>query len=181
MKIIETGAEGLVLFEGPVHTDNRGYFMEVFKTSTHAPHIQNVKFDQDNLSWSKKGVIRGMHLQVRPNYQGKFIRCLSGSIVDFAVDLRKESKTFKKWFSVKLDSKLNQAFYIPPRFAHGFQALEDSLILYKCTTEYSPGLERGIRYDCPELAIKWPMPDQIIISEKDLVLPNLSGFDFDEL
>ncbi len=175
------GAEDLILFEGAVFPDNRGYFMELYKESQYSSYLPNLTFVQDNLSWSDRGVIRGMHLQIPPHEQGKLIRCLSGEIYDVVVDLRKNSKTFKKWFGVELSAKKNQALYVPYGFAHGFQALEDSLVVYKCTTEYAAKFERGIRYDSPELNIKWPIAEQRKVSDKDKILATLSEFNFDEI
>lgn len=181
MKTIETGCEGLTLIEGPIYPDSRGYFIELFKTSQYRELLPNVLFVQDNLSWSQKGVIRGMHLQISPALQGKFVRCLNGEILDVVVDIRKSSKTFKKWFSFNLSGKKNQALFVPPGFLHGFQALEDSLVLYKCTSEFSPKQERGIRYDCPILKIKWDTTVDHIVSDKDKILPTIDQFNFDEI
>lgn len=172
MKAIETGIDGLVLVENRVFEDSRGHFLEVFK----GPAFENLKlpvdFVQDNVSVSHKGVVRGMHFQVDPMAQGKLVRCLQGSVFDVAVDLRKGSKTYGRWYGVTL-KPTQQALYVPPGFAHGFQALEsNSMIYYKCTSLYSPTHEKGIRYDDPDLAIKWPIPSAGV-SEKDLILPLL--------
>ncbi len=181
MRVTEIEAEGLKLFEGSVYPDNRGFFLEMYRESQYTPALPNHTFPQDNLSWSHRGVIRGLHLQIPPHEQGKFIRCLSGKIYDVVIDLRKSSKTFKKWFGIELDGSKNQVLYVPTGFAHGFQALEDSLVVYKCTTEYAPKFERGIRFDTPELNIKWPLATSQNLSDKDRILPTLSEFNFNEL
>lgn len=181
MAVSNLGAKGLMLFEGPIFPDERGHFMELHKQSQFASHIPGISFIQDNLSQSKKGVIRGMHLQISPAQQGKFVRCLSGRIYDVVVDVRKNSETFKKVFAVELSGDKNQSLYVPSGFLHGFQALEDALVVYKCTAEFAPKLERGVRFDSPELKIKWPISDHKIVSDKDKILPSFSEFNFEEL
>jgi dTDP-4-dehydrorhamnose 3,5-epimerase len=181
VKVSELGAQGLTLFEGPIFPDSRGHFMELHKQSQFSSYIPETVFVQDNLSFSKKGVIRGMHLQISPGLQGKFVRCLEGRIHDFVVDVRKDSPTFKKLFGVELDGSKNQSLYVPPGFLHGFQALEDALVVYKCTYEFTPKLERGVRFDSPELKIPWPLSQPQIVSDKDRALPAFSEFNFDEV
>ncbi|HEX4924247.1 MAG TPA: dTDP-4-dehydrorhamnose 3,5-epimerase [Bdellovibrionales bacterium] len=172
MKLQPTPIDGLVLLENRIFEDSRGHFVEVYKNSVFRELGLPREFVQDNLSVSRKGVVRGLHYQIDPFAQGKLVRCLDGSLFDVAVDLRRGSKTFGKWYGVVL-KPTSQALYIPPGFAHGFQALEDqSLIYYKCTSEYAPAHERGLRFDDPELAIKWPLKPEGV-SEKDLKLPTL--------
>ena len=122
------------------------------------------KFYQDNISYSKKSVLRGLHFQKHPFEQGKLVQVLIGKIYDVAVDINKNSKNFGKWKGTELD--INKQLYIPPGFAHGFQALEDSIILYKCTNYYNKDSEYTIIYDDKDLNIKWPI-ENVIISEKD--------------
>jgi len=172
MKIIPTELEGLVTVESRVFEDARGHFLEAYKETDFNLRALPRDFYQDNISTSKKGVIRGLHFQVHPFAQGKLVRCFKGSIFDVAVDIRKKSKTFGKWHGVTL-SRPDHAIYIPPGFAHGFQALEEgTFVYYKCTALYSPEHEKGIRYDDPELAIHWPL-EGLALSEKDLKLPFL--------
>lgn len=166
--------QGLLLFSSNVFRDERGYFMESFKESAFlSENNPPLLFKQDNISSSKKGVLRGLHYQLPPHGQGKLVRVLQGKIWDVAVDIRKNSPTFKKWFGVELSEDNPKALYIPPGFAHGFVALEnDTLVLYKCTVEYEPKSERGIRWDDPGLNISWPLKDPIL-SSKDANYPFL--------
>jgi dTDP-4-dehydrorhamnose 3,5-epimerase len=171
MKIVPTDIDGLVVVENQVFEDSRGQFLEAYKELTFDQAHLPKAFVQDNISTSRKGVIRGLHYQVDPYAQGKLVRCFKGSIYDVAVDLRKGSKTYGRWHGVTL-GRPDLALYVPPGFAHGFQSLEEgSLVYYKCTTPYSPAFEKGIRYDDSDLAIRWPIEAGPIVSAKDLKLP----------
>lgn len=162
----------LLIVEPKVFPDHRGFFLELFKQSDFAPHIP-YPFPQVNLSFSVQRVIRGIHFQKAPHAQGKLVTVLNGRIWDVAVDLRPESPTFTRWFSVELSSETPRLFWIPPGFGHGFQVLSTSaLVLYKVTAEYHPDLDAGVRYDDPDLSIPWPLPDPIL-SDKDKNLPYL--------
>ena len=128
-------------------------------------------FVQDNHSLSKKNVIRGLHYQYNPKAQGKLIRVLKGAVIDIAVDIRKSSATFLKYFSMELSGENNKMLFIPPGFAHGFIALtNDTHLIYKCTEEYDPATDAGIRWNDPDIGIKWPVEDPIV-SKKDNILP----------
>lgn len=176
MKLLETKLQGLFLVEGKKFFDERGFFTEVFKKSTLEMLGVPSSYLQDNMSFSKKGVLRGLHLQKAPHAQGKFVRCLKGAIFDVAVDLRSGSKTYGQWQGFELSEDNNHILYIPEGFGHGFQALaDDNLVFYKCTKEYSSLGEVGVRYDDAELQIRWPMRDAII-SAKDLALGSLQEF-----
>ncbi|MGE3974936.1 MAG: dTDP-4-dehydrorhamnose 3,5-epimerase [Bdellovibrionales bacterium] len=162
--------EGVLLFDPVLHRDSRGYFVEVYKTSTFEKYLAR-SFVQDNLSMSSRGVIRGFHYQLDPRAQGKLVQCMTGSIYDVVVDVRQGSPTYGQWEGISLSSEGHQMLYVPEGFAHGFQALEDNTrVFYKCTSLYSKEHERGIRFDDPTLAVKWPLPAEKI-SPKDLELP----------
>jgi len=173
MKIIETGFKGLIIIKPTIHHDSRGYFFESFNQSVlkNAGIIFNPV--QDNESKSSKGVIRGLHYQLNPFAQAKLIRVAEGRIFDVALDLRKDSLTYGKWFGTELDSETKDQFLIPKGFAHGFSVLSDTAVIqYKCDNVYSPQNERGIALNDPALDINWKLGPVIpVISEKDLKLP----------
>jgi dTDP-4-dehydrorhamnose 3,5-epimerase len=166
MEISEFNIPGLKLITPKRFNDERGFFMESFQTHRYAEVIQE-HFVQDNISNSKKGVVRGLHLQQPPNAQGKLVQVLRGAVSDVALDLRKSSPTFGMHIQVEISAENGRQFYIPPGFAHGFQALEDDTIfLYKCTNFYAAADELTIRWDDPDLDIQWPI-NPSIISPKD--------------
>ena len=177
----KTFIEDLLVITPKIFSDNRGFFYENFKQSDFEKAGIKEKFVQDNHSLSAKGTLRGLHFQKKPFEQGKLVRCTKGLVWDVAVDLRKKSPTFGKYFSIELSEENKKMFYIPPGFAHGFLALSDNVeFLYKCTEEYSPKADAGIRWDDPEIGIKWPMDkNEVIISEKDALLPLLSQIKMD--
>ena len=168
-----TPLNGVVIIESKVFTDSRGYFMESFKLSDFRKAGIEFDFPQDNHSFSRTGVIRGLHYQKAPMEQGKLVSVISGKIFDVAVDLRLNSATFSRWFGTVLSEKNRTMLWIPPGFAHGFQALEDSHVYYKATNEFSPKDDAGVRWNDPAIAIKWPL-DNPVISEKDSGLPLLA-------
>ncbi len=164
---------GLVLVTPKAFGDSRGFFLESYKKSDFKNSGIDTEFIQDNHSLSKKGVLRGLHYQKAPYAQAKLVRVIKGSVYDVAVDIRKSSPTFRQWIAVELSDENNNMMYIPEGFAHGFTALTDDVhLLYKCSSEYSHEYDAGIRWDDPEINIKWPLIDPII-SDKDLVLPYL--------
>ena len=158
-----------------VFGDQRGFFMETYKESDFVKNGITAKFVQDNHSASTKGVLRGLHYQIEPASQGKLIRCVRGSIWDVAVDIRKGSPTFKKWFGIELSEENKKMLWIPPGFAHGFLVLSDyAEVVYKVSgSEYSPQHDRSIRWNDPDIGIKWPLKDELILSEKDAKAPFL--------
>jgi dTDP-4-dehydrorhamnose 3,5-epimerase len=165
--------DGLVLIEPRVFYDDRGFFMESFKDSDFRQNGIDGPFAQDNHSLSKKGVIRGLHYQLDPKAQGKLVRVIRGSVWDVAVDIRRDSPSYKKWLGFELSENNCLMLFIPPGFAHGFAAITDDVhLVYKCTTEYDQKLDAGIRWDDPELAVEWPIANPLV-SEKDRVLPFL--------
>ena len=169
MKIKETGFEGLYIIQPKVFSDSRGYFFESFKLETFL--MAGIPFNpvQDNESRSVFGVIRGLHYQLNPFAQAKLIRVVVGKIYDVAVDLRKNSLTFGKWYGVELDSENKTQFFIPKGFAHGFSVLSDiAVIQYKCDNLYQPQYEKGISVKDPDLAIDWLIENiEPVISNKD--------------
>ena len=166
----QTDLPGVLKIESKVFSDERGYFTESFKQSDFKEAGIEYNFSQDNQSFSKTGVIRGLHFQKYPNEQGKLVSVLSGEIFDVAVDIRPNSKTFSKWIGVILSEQNSSLLWIPPGFAHGFQALQDSHVYYKATNEFRPRDDAGIRWNDPTIAIKWPIQDSIV-SDKDSKLP----------
>jgi len=166
MDVLLTSLEGVLLVEPDVFHDNRGYFTEIYKKSGYNKLKIERDFVQDNLSYSIKGVIRGLHYQVKQK-QAKLIKVISGEIFDVAVDLRPDSPNFGKWESFILSDKNNRQIFIPEDFAHGFCVLSDEAeFLYYCTDYYHPQGERGIIWNDPDLAIPWPMPEPLL-SAKD--------------
>jgi dTDP-4-dehydrorhamnose 3,5-epimerase len=174
MKITETGFDGLFVVEPIIHADSRGYFMESFNSDSYRKAGIAFVPVQDNESRSGRGVIRGLHYQLRPFDQAKLIRVIEGRILDVALDIRKTSKTFGKWFGIELDSENKKQLFIPRGFAHGFSVLSEfATIQYKCDNLYRPGFERGISLNDPALGIDWNTDiSKAIISEKDIKSPH---------
>lgn len=172
MKIIQTNLPGLLILEPKIFTDQRGLFFESFNQKNFPDELQ-YQFIQDNESLSFKNVIRGLHYQLNPFAQAKLIRVPFGRIYDIALDLRKGSPGFGKWFGIELSSENKKQLYIPPGFAHGFSVLSDEAVVsYKCSEFYSPENERGIFCFDTSLKIDWQMDaGKAIISEKDRILP----------
>lgn len=167
MEFIETGIEGLLILKPKVFEDERGYFFESFNNMNFKNKGINVDFVQDNQSLSQKGVLRGLHFQNPPFAQGKLVRVITGSVLDVAVDIRKNSPTYGKSYSLELTEKNKLQFWIPPGFAHGFSTLEDNTIFsYKCTNYYNKASEGCILWNDPSLNIDWKV-EQPLLSEKD--------------
>lgn len=165
--------KGLIIVHPRVFPDERGYFLESYKASEYAEFGIEPPFVQDNQSHSLQGVVRGLHYQLPPHEQGKLVSVLAGRALDVAVDIRRGSPTFAQYFSIVLDALTPTLLYIPPGFAHGFAALSDEVhLLYKCTAEYHPRSERGIRWNDPRLAIEWQVSDPAV-SKRDSELPLL--------
>ena len=156
----------VILIEPVSYVDARGYFLEMFKSSSFGNNRIDLRFYQDNLSFSKRGTVRGLHFQKHPYEQGKLVSTITGSIFDVAVDLRVNSDTFGKYVFANLSEENHRSLWIPPGFGHGFMALEDSYVVYKVTTEYNAENDSGIVWDDPDIRIEWPdIPP--IISDKD--------------
>ena len=167
MNIIETSIPDLKIFEPKVFGDERGFFIETFRQS----HFENlgldVQFVQDNHSASSKGVLRGLHYQIKKP-QGKLVRVVSGEVYDVAVDLRKSSSTFGQHVGVHLSADNKRIFWVPPGFAHGFVVLSDKAeFVYKCTEYYAPEHDRSLLWNDPALNIDWPIDIEPELSEKD--------------
>ena len=174
----KTKLEGAVIVKPRVFPDNRGFAMESFKKSDFVKAGLPGDFVQDNHSQSTKGVLRGLHYQRGSAAQGKLVRCSVGAILDVGVDIRKDSSTFGQWIAVELSAANARQLYLPVGFAHGFFGLTDVVeVQYKCTAEYSPKDEAGIRWDDPQLAIAWGVKDPIL-SDKDKVWPLLKDAQF---
>ncbi len=167
----------VILVEPKVYPDDRGYFLESFKASDFLLNNIPNYFVQDNLSFSKQNVIRGMHFQKKPKEQGKLVSVIKGRVLDVAVDIRKESSTFMKWIAVELDDIQHAMLYIPEGFAHGFLSLSDEVVLvYKCTKEYDSKLDSGIRWDDPDIGIEWPINNPVVsMKDKNLAYLKYSG------
>jgi len=176
-KLIETDIEDLYIIEPTVFGDNRGYFLETYNARDFKEIGLDLKFVQDNESCSKKGVLRGLHFQYKYP-QGKLVRVIKGEVFDVAVDLRKNSKTYGKWYGVILSEENKRQFYVPEGFAHGFLVLSDMAVFtYKCTDFYHPEDEGGILWNDPDININWPLDrvEEVILSEKDKKWGNLKS------
>ena len=179
----ETGIRDLYVVEPTVYGDARGYFMETFNAEF-LPYVRHLdgspaSFVQDNESRSRHGVLRGLHFQTA-NPQGKLVRVIEGEVYDVALDLRRDSETFGKWYGVLLSAENKKQFYIPEGFAHGFCVRSESAaFVYKCTRLYDPSAEGGILWSDPALGIDWGIPaEKILLSEKDKKHPLLADLGF---
>ena len=181
MNIEQTFIQDLLVISPSVFEDARGYLFEAYNKSKFSDLGISIDFVQDNQSFSQKGTLRGLHYQNPPFAQTKLVRVLQGEIIDVAVDLRKDSPTFGKHFSVLLSAENKKQLLVPQGFAHGFSVLsETAVVLYKCDQYYNKESEGGIRFDDPTLAIDWQLrPDEVIVSEKDLVLPSFNAIDWE--
>jgi dTDP-4-dehydrorhamnose 3,5-epimerase len=172
MQVKPTGFDGLIEIYPDIFEDERGWFYEFYKDETFRKHHINYSFTQENQSFSKKGVVRGLHFQLSPYAQAKLVTALTGKVLDVVVDLRPGSKTFKQTYYCLLESEKRNMLMVPEGFAHGFAALEDSIFFYKCSNVYNKQSEAGIRWNDPELNIKWQVQEPIV-SAKDSHLPLL--------
>ena len=179
MKVETTGFEGLMVLTPSVFGDDRGYFFETYNRETHSKAGLDFQWVQDNQSHSKHGVIRGMHFQKSPFAQTKLVRALQGEILDVVVDLRKGEPTYGKSFSVILTAENKKQLLVPKGFAHGFSVLSDSAdVMYKCDALYNKQSESGLIFNDPSLQIDWKLSSsEMIVSEKDLILPVFDNID----
>ena len=173
IKLISTSFDDVMLFETTSYKDDRGSFKEAFNSEIH--QLTNINFIQDNESYSKYGVLRGLHFQESPCEQSKLVRVSYGMIQDVVVDIRPSSRTYGKWKSFELSSDNNYNLLVPKGFAHGFLVLsKEAVVNYKVDNYYDSTLDSGIRYDDEKLDIKWTLPlEDIILSDKDKNLSNL--------
>ncbi|MCX6189296.1 MAG: dTDP-4-dehydrorhamnose 3,5-epimerase [Bacteroidetes bacterium] len=168
-----TSFEGLIVIQPSVYADNRGYFFESYNKELFEANGLFLDFSQDNQSMSHQGALRGLHYQVPPFAQGKLVRVVRGAVNDIVVDIRRNSKTYGKYFSLKLSEENFTMLWIPTGFAHGFATLENNtLFSYKCTGVYNKASEGGILWNDPDLNIEWGI-DAPLLSEKDKVNPKL--------
>jgi dTDP-4-dehydrorhamnose 3,5-epimerase len=178
VEVKKTAIEGAFIIEPKVFGDDRGYFLEAYSQKRYQEAGIPGTFIQDNLSFSRRGVLRGLHFQ-NPNAQGKLVSAPMGEVFDVAVDIRKGSPTFGKWVGVHLSGQNKRQFWVPPGLAHGFVVLsETALFSYKCTEYYSPKDEHSILWNDPDIGIEWPISDGIQLSAKDvsgLKLKNILG------
>jgi dTDP-4-dehydrorhamnose 3,5-epimerase len=179
MKVETTGFEGLIVLTPSVFADDRGYFFESYNRDTQLKAGLDFQWVQDNQSHSKHGVIRGLHFQKSPFAQTKLVRALQGEILDVVVDLRKGEPTYGKSFSVILTAENKKQLLVPKGFAHGFSVLSDSAdVMYKCDALYNKQSESGLIFNDPSLQIDWKLSAaEMIVSEKDLVLPTFDSID----
>ncbi len=178
LKFTETKLKGCFILEPKIIKDERGYFMESFNEKTFSEGVgQKVTFIQDNQSFSSKGVLRGLHYQTGEHAQAKLVRVLQGEVLDVVVDLRPNSPTFGQYESVVLTAQNQTQFFIPRGFAHGFLVLsETATFFYKCDNFYNKESEGGLIYNDKSINIDWNFPiEQLIISEKDQILPNIDN------
>lgn len=175
MRVIKTDIDGVLIVEPEVFGDSRGYFMESYSQREFEREVAPVRFVQDNRSYSRYGVVRGLHYQREPYAQSKLVSCPVGKVLDVAVDIREGSPTYGKHVAVELSAENHRQLFIPKGFAHGFAVLsEEALFEYKCDEFYHPEVECGIAWDDPRIGIDWRLPkEDIILSKKDSEYKNL--------
>ena len=175
MRVIKTDIDGVLIIEPEVFGDSRGYFMESYSQREFEREVAPVRFVQDNRSYSRYGVVRGLHYQREPYAQSKLVSCPVGKVLDVAVDIREGSPTYGKHVAVELSAENHRQLFIPKGFAHGFAVLsEEALFEYKCDEFYHPEAECGIAWNDPNIGIDWRLPkEDIILSKKDSEYKNL--------
>ena len=180
MEVIKTDIEGVVIIEPRIFRDERGYFYESFSQREFEEKVCRTTFVQDNQSKSSYGVLRGLHFQKPPYAQSKLVRCIKGTVLDVAVDIRKGSPTFGKYVAVELSEDNHRQFFIPRGFAHGFAVLSDEAVFqYKCDNFYNKESAGAVAWDDPELCIDWKVPaDKVLLSEKDRQNKCIADADF---
>lgn len=180
MKVLPAGLPGVVIVEPAAYGDERGSFMELWQQERYAAAGLPARFVQDNLVYSRRGVLRGLHYQ-HPNGQGKLVAVVSGEIYDVAVDMRPGSPWFGHWTGEVLSAENRRQIYIPPGFAHGYLVLSaEAVVLYKCTEFWRPDCERGVRWDDPDIGISWPAEPEIL-ARRDLEWPRLQDIPAEHL
>jgi dTDP-4-dehydrorhamnose 3,5-epimerase len=179
MTVIDTEIAGVKIIQPQIHRDQRGYFFETYNLERYRNCGIDADFVQDNESLSSRGVLRGLHWQTGSHAQAKLLRVIRGAVLDVVVDIRKGSPTFGRYVKCELTADNGRQFFVPRGFAHGYAVLEDDTLLsYKCDNLYSPGAERGLRFDDPALGIEWPdFGGEFILSEKDKKHPLLKDIE----
>jgi len=179
MKFVPTPLDGVVVVEPRVFDDPRGFFFESYNEEKFHEGGIDARFVQDNISRSVRGTLRGLHYQLAPHAQGKLVRVPEGAVFDVAVDIRRGSASFGRWFGLELSAANKKALWIPPGFAHGFVALTDPAEFhYKCTALYAPDHDRSIVWNDPAIGIEWPdAVDASLLSQKDREAPTLEHAD----
>jgi dTDP-4-dehydrorhamnose 3,5-epimerase len=181
MKVIETGLPGALIIEPKVFGDERGYFLETYRSNGYAELGLPEHLVQDNQSFSRRGVLRGLHVQ-HPFAQGKLVQVLLGEVYDVAVDVRRGSPAFGHWVGVILSADNKRQFWVPPGFAHGFLVTsETALFVYKCSDYYHPETDLSVRWDDPAIGIDWPLDGAPELSQKDREAANLADIPTDRL
>jgi dTDP-4-dehydrorhamnose 3,5-epimerase len=176
MIVQPTDLPGVLLIKPAVFGDHRGYFKESWNRRTFAEQGLSLDFVQDNFSFSRRGILRGLHFQ-HPQPQGKLVQVLQGEVFDVAVDVRRGSPHFGRWFGARLSADNHLQMYVPEGFAHGFCVLsENALFAYKCTNFYAPQMEHSLRFDDPDVGIDWPLDEAPTLSAKDESAPRLRDF-----
>ena len=180
MKVVQTRLPGVLIVEPDVYGDERGFFLETWSQRRYSEAGLPQKYVQDNMSFSTRGILRGLHLQ-HPHGQGKLVQVLVGEVFDVAVDVRVGSPTFGQWDGALLSADNRKQIYIPPGFAHGFCVTSDSaLFAYKCTELYKREAELGVIWNDPDIGIDWPIDDPVL-SAKDAAFPRLADIPKDKL
>ena len=170
---LETQLDGLVVVEPQVHGDERGFLVETFRDDGWRELGIGVEFVQENHSRSGRGILRGLHFQTKPG-QAKLVRCLRGRIWDVAVDLRRDSPTYRRWEGYELDDERHRQLFVPAGFAHGFCVLSERAdVAYKLSSYYDPDTEAGIAWDDPDVGVEWPIADPVL-SDRDRAAPRLA-------
>ncbi|HLD22035.1 MAG TPA: dTDP-4-dehydrorhamnose 3,5-epimerase [Patescibacteria group bacterium] len=173
MNIVTTPLSGLVIIEPQVFADDRGWFFESYNVNAFRKSGIETTFVQDNHSQSKQGVLRGLHFQRPPKAMSKLVRCTRGRVWDVAVDIRAHSNTFKQWFGIELTAENKKMLYIPEGFAHGFYALEDCELVYKCSATFDAALDGSVAWNDAAFHVQWPLLNDVepFLSEKDRTAP----------
>lgn len=177
MEIVKTSIPDVLIIKPQVFEDDRGYFFESYNKEKFLQNGLDQNFVQDNESKSVKGVLRGLHFQAPPFAQGKLVRVMKGAVLDVAVDIRKNSPAYGQWTSVVLTEENKWMYWVPPGFAHGFATLaDDTVFFYKCTNVYNKASEGSIRWNDPDLGIKWDIENPVL-SDKDQSAPLFQDFE----
>lgn len=172
MEILKTSLPGVLIIQPDIFKDKRGFFMETYHRKKYAEEGLDQSFVQDNLSYSIRGTLRGLHYQY-PNAQSKLVQAVKGKIYDVVVDIRQGSPTFGQWTGVHLSDENKRQFFVPEGFAHGFCVISDTaFVIYKCSDFYTPESEKGLLWSDPDIGIDWPVKEPLL-SPKDIQCPNL--------